>query len=124
VVVSSPARLRLSRSALLPVIVLLLCCLPLAAVSPWTALVLLVPLVLAAWVLRVGLDVSDAGITVRSLAGARSVPWSEIAGIRVDPKRHLWLVTTHGTEVRLPVLRARDLPRLSAVSGGRIPTPA
>jgi hypothetical protein len=25
--------------------------------------------------------------------------------------------------VRLPVLRARDLPRLAALSGGRIPAP-
>ena len=119
-VVSSFARLRLSRSALLPVIVLFLCCLPLAAASPWTAVVLLVPVVLAAWVLRVGVDVGDAGISVRSLAGERAVPWTEIAGSRVGPRGGLWLVTTHGTEVRLPVLRARDLPRLAALSGGRI----
>jgi hypothetical protein len=32
-------------------------------------------------------------------------------------------VTARGTELRLPVLRARDLPRLAAVSGGRIPAP-
>ena len=36
----------------------------------------------------------------------------------------LWLVTTGGTEVRLPVMRPRDLPRLAALSGGRIDVPA
>jgi Bacterial PH domain len=121
--VSSPARLRLSRTALLPVVVLFLCFVPLAAVSPWTALVLLVPLALAAWVLRVGVDVGEEGVTVRSLAGARAVPWADLAGIRVGPRGHLWLVTTRGSEVRLPVLRPRDLPRLAALSGGRIPAP-
>ncbi len=46
-----------------------------------------------------------------------------MAGFRVAERGDLWLVTTCGTEVRLPVLRARDLPRLAAVSGGRIPDP-
>ena len=39
------------------------------------------------------------------------------------PRGDLWLVTTAGTEVRLPVMRARDLPRLAALSGGRIDVP-
>ena len=76
------------------------------------------------WVVRVGVDIGDDGITVRSLAGSRTVAWSQLAGIRVDPRRSLWLVTTAGTEVRLPVMRARDLPRLAELSGGRIDVPA
>jgi hypothetical protein len=119
--VSSPARLRLSRTALLPVLVLAICFVPLAAASPWTAVVLVVPLTLAAWVLRVGVDVGDEGVTVRSLAGHRAVPWRELTGIRIGERGGLWLVTTRGTELRLPVLRARDLPRLAELSGGRIP---
>jgi hypothetical protein len=77
----------------------------------------------AAWVLRVGVDVDDDGLTARSLAGRRRVPWGELAGIRVADRGELWLVTTGGTEVRLPVMRARDLPRLAALSGGRIEVP-
>ncbi len=117
------ARLRMSRVALLPVVVLLVCVLPLASAAAWTPVVLLVPALAAAYVLRVGVDVGDAGITVRSLAGSRGVPWGEVAGIRVGERGELWLVTTRGTELRLPALRARDLPRLAAVSGGRIPAP-
>jgi hypothetical protein len=86
-------------------------------------LLLVIPAAVAAWVFRVGVDVGEDGMTVRSLAGARSVPWSELDGIRVAERGDLWLVTTGGTEVRLPVLRARDLPRLSQLSGGRIPAP-
>jgi hypothetical protein len=117
------ARLRMSRVALLPVVVLLVCVLPLASATAWTPVFLLVPLLAAAYVLRVGVDVGDAGITVRSLAGSRGVPWVEVAGIRVGERGELWLVTTRGTELRLPALRARDLPRLAEVSGGRIPAP-
>jgi hypothetical protein len=51
------------------------------------------------------------------------VPWDELAGIRVAPRGELWLVTTAGPEVRVPVMRARDLPRLAALSGGRIDVP-
>src|SRR3712207_8855866 len=110
----------MSRTALLPVVLLTVCVLPLALVAPWTPVLLLVPLTVAAWVVRVGVDVGDRGLTVRGLAGRRTVAWSELAGIRVDPRGGLWLVTRGGTEVRLPVMRARDLPRLAELSGGRI----
>ena len=122
----------MSRTALLPVGLLLLCVVPAAAASPWALLLLLLPAFAAAWVLRVGVDVAGddtgraavgAGVTVRSLVGRRHVPWPEVAGIRVGGRGELWLVTTGGTEVRLPVVRLRDLDRLSAASGGRIPAP-
>lgn len=121
---AAPVRLRMSRTALVPVLVLFVCVLPLAASAAWTAVFLLIPLAAAAWVLRVGVDIDDDAVTARSVVGARRVPWREVAGIRVGERAGLWLVTTRGTEVRLPVLRARDLPRLAALSGGRIDVPA
>jgi hypothetical protein len=96
---------------------------PLATATPWALALLAVPVAAALWVLRVGVDVGDGGVTVRSLLGRRHVAWQELAGIRIGDRAELWLVTTGGTEVRLPVLRARDLPRLATLSGGRIPTP-
>ncbi|MGY5885744.1 PH domain-containing protein [Modestobacter lacusdianchii] len=117
------ARMRMSRTALLPVLFLAFCVIPLAAASPWLLVLFAVPAALAAWVLRVGVDVGDAGVTARSLVGARTVGWPELTGIRVGERSDLWLVTVAGTQVRLPVLRARDLPRLAALSGGRIPDP-
>ncbi len=122
-VVDSPARLRMSRTALLPVGLLALCVVPLAFATPWTPVLLLIPLTAAVWVLRVGVDIAEDGLTVRSLIGQRRVPWRDLAGIRVARRGDLWLVTTGGTEVRMPVMRARDLPRLAALSGGRIDVP-
>jgi hypothetical protein len=121
--VTSPARLRMNRTALLPVAFLALCAVPLATVSLWTLVVFLVPLTVALWVLRSGVDIGDEGLTVRTLAGSRTMAWAELAGIRVADGGALWLVTTGGTEVRMPVVRARDLPRLAALSGGRIDVP-
>ena len=120
---STPARLRMSRTALLPVAVLFVCVLPLATVHVWTLVFLLLPVAVAAVVLRTGIDVDDAGITVRSAVGRRLVTWDELAGVRVGRRGDLWLVTRQSTEVRLPVLRTRDLPGLAALSGGRIPSP-
>ena len=117
-------RLRMPRTALFPVGLLALCVVPLAFVAPWTPVLLLVPLALAVWVLRAGVDVGDDGLTVRSLAGHRLVRWDELAGIRVARRGDLWLVTTRGTEVHAPVLRARDLPRVAELSGGRLDVPA
>jgi PH (Pleckstrin Homology) domain-containing protein len=119
--VTAPARLRMSRTALVPVALLFVCVIPLATARPWTLVFLLLPLAAAAYVLRVGVDVGDDGLTVHSAVAARRVGWEELAGIRIGRRRELWLVTTHGTEMRLPVLRVGDLPRLAALSGGRIP---
>jgi hypothetical protein len=113
----------MNRTALFPVGLLALCTIPLAFATPWTPVLLVIPVVVAVWVLRVGVDITADGLTARSLAGQRQVPWREVAGIRIAPRGDVWLVTTRGTEVRLPVMRARDLPRLAELSDGRIDVP-
>jgi hypothetical protein len=116
-------RLRMNRTWLLPLAVFAVCLLPLSAASPWLLLVLVLPAVLALGVLRSNVETGPRGITVRRLAGERTVAWDRVAGLRVGRRKELWLVTTAGTELRLPTLRARDLPVLSRASGGRIPAP-
>jgi hypothetical protein len=113
----------MSRIYLVPVLVLLVCMVPVITAAPWTSALLLVPAALALRVLRVGVDIDDDGITVRSVAGRRLVRWPELAGIRVTPRGGLRLVTTSRTEIALPVLRSRDLPRLASLTGGRITVP-
>ena len=120
----SPARLRMNRTALFPVALLGLCTVPLAFAASWTPVLLLIPVAVAAWVLRTGVDITGEGLRIQALVGSRTVPWTEVAGIRVAARGELWLVTTAGTELRLPVMRARDLPRLAELSGGRLELPA
>jgi hypothetical protein len=121
--VTTPARLRMSRTSLIPVALLFVCVIPLATARLWTLVFLVVPLAVAVWALRTGVDIDDSAVTVRGAIGSRRVPWSQLAGIRIGARRGLWLVTTEGAEVRLPVLRVGDLPRLAALSGGRITAP-
>lgn len=121
--VDTPARFRTNRTTLLAVAAFAICLTTLTAASPWFLLVLVVPALLTVWVLRTGFDLDDDAVTVHSLLGRRRVPWTEVAGVRVGERADLWLVTTRGTEVRLPAVRARDLPAIGRASDGRIPVP-
>ena len=60
------------------------CLLPLAALRPWLAVLYLLPVGAAAWVARAGSDVGPSGVTVRALAGHRTIRWEELAALRVD----------------------------------------
>ena len=119
----TPARFRTNRATLVGVLVFALCLTTLTAASPWFLLLLVVPALLAARVLRTGFDMDGDAVTIRSLLGRRRVPWAEVAGVRVGQRGDLWLVTTGRTELRLPAVRARDLPAIGRASEGRIPVP-
>ncbi|HYT09728.1 MAG TPA: PH domain-containing protein [Mycobacteriales bacterium] len=116
--------IRLPRTALLAVLVLAVCVLPLATASRWLAVLLLVPVAAAAWVVRTGVDVDADGLTVRALLGSRRLRWDEVAGLRVGRRRELTAVLRDAGTVRLPVVRARHLDLLAAASGGRLPEPS
>ncbi|MFL6127778.1 MAG: PH domain-containing protein [Mycobacteriales bacterium] len=116
-------RVRTPRTALVAVLVLAICVLPLASSAPWLAVLWLVPVALAAWVLRAGVDVDPSGLTVRALLGTRRLPWAEVAGLRVGRRGLLAAVLRGGGTVRLPVLRPRHLPLVAAASAGRLPDP-
>ena len=116
-------RVRTPRTALLAVLVLAICVLPLASSAPWLAVLWVLPVAAAGWVVRAGVDVDRAGLTVRALLGSRRLPWAEVAGLRVTGRGRLTAVLRGGGTVRLPVLRPRHLPLVAAASGGRLPAP-
>ena len=116
-------RVRTPRTALMAVLVLAICVLPLASSAPWLAVLWLLPIAAAAWVLRAGVDVDRTGLTVRALLGSRRLPWTEVAGLRVGDRDRLVAVLRAGGTVRLPVLRPRHLALVAAASGGRMPAP-
>jgi len=117
-------RIRGNRAALLAVLVLTVCTVPLATAAPWLAVLFAIPLVALLWVLRAGVDVDPDGVTVRALVGRRRIGWDQVAGLRAGRRGDLRLVLTTGRELRLPVARARHLPLIAAASGGRIPDPS
>jgi Bacterial PH domain len=114
-------RLRSNRVALLAVLALAVCTVPLATAAPWLAVLFAVPLAALLWVLRAGVDVDPGGVTVRAMLGSRRVGWADVAALRAGPRGDLRLVLVGGTELRLPVARARHLPMIAAASGGHLP---
>lgn len=99
------------------------CVTPVAFGVPGLQVLYLGPLAIAAWLLRTRTVTGPETIVAHRMLGARSIAWSDVAGVRVDERSRVWAVLRDGAEVRLPAVRARDLPVLSAASRGRLPDP-
>jgi hypothetical protein len=117
-------QIRTTRVALLAVLLGAICLSPLALYAPWLLWLFAAPLLVAVWVLRAGVDVDAGGVTVRALVGARRVPWSQVAGLRVGRRGEVALLLGSGATLRLPTVRARHLPLIAAASHGHLPDQA
>jgi hypothetical protein len=114
-------RIRSSRVALLPAVFVFVFVTPVAGTSTWLLALFLIPVVLVAWVVRAGVDVTSDGLTLRALLGTRRLRWDQVAGLAVGERGKVSAVLRSGDQVRLPATRLHDLPLISAASGGRIP---
>ena len=81
------------------------------------------PAGLAVWLLRTRTVAGADSVVVHRLLRTRRLPWSDVARLRVQERSWVRAVLGSGAEVVLPAVRARDLPLLAAVSGGRIDDP-
>lgn len=120
---SATVTFRVPLTALLGVFGLLVCMTPVAFGAPGLQLLYLLPLTLAFWVVRTRTVVGSETLTAYRIWGARRIAWSDLVGLRVDDRSRIWAVLPGGDEVRLPAVRARHLPVLAAISGGRLPAP-
>jgi Bacterial PH domain len=120
-----PSRLvfRVPGSALVAVLFLVLCASPLAVAAPWLALVYVIPLGMAVWLLRTRTVVDTENLVIRRVLTRTVLPWSAIASLRVTDRKWVRAVRTDGGEVVLPTVRTRHLPALALMSGGRLPDP-
>ncbi|MCI2423330.1 PH domain-containing protein [Saccharopolyspora sp. K220] len=115
---------RITPVSLLAVLVIALCATPLATTAgPWALLIYLIPLVLLVWILRTRTTVDPERVVVRTIFGGGKFNWDEVASLRLDERHWLKAVLRSGKEIKLPAVRVRDLPRLAAMSGGRLPDP-
>jgi hypothetical protein len=115
---------RPSRVILLVAVLLALCATPVAFGAPFLWLVYLAPLGVVAWVLLTRTTVTPDAVTVRRFTGTRRVPWESISSLRLVDTTRVAAVLDDGSELPLPAVGARDLPRLAAASGGRLPDPS
>jgi hypothetical protein len=84
---------------------------------------LLAPVAAVVWSEIARTTVDTEGVGVRTFAGSRFFPWSEISGIGFPKRGAARLKLADGREQGLPNVSFRWLPLLSQASGGRIPNP-
>jgi hypothetical protein len=90
---------------------------------PWTAPVLLFPILLAALVLRLRTVADRESVTARTLLGSTTVRWDEIDGLKFVRSAWARAELKNGGELRLPAVTFATLPLLTDISNGRVPNP-
>lgn len=111
---------RLPLMALVFPVLLLLCTIPLAGLGSWWNLMYLVPVLALVWAVTTRTTADAAGIRVSGLLRRRSIAWDLIDRLELGGPRWIVLVTRDGSRTRLPMVLTRDLPRLTARSGGKL----
>jgi hypothetical protein len=106
------------RISLLPVLVVLLGSLPLAASSAWLNPVLVVPVACAVWVLRARVVVAPVGIEVCNGLAVHRLPWAAVEGFDVPRRGPVRLLRTGGAPLRMTALPRRQLRDLRAAAEG------
>jgi hypothetical protein len=110
--------------AMLAVALLLICIVPAAFAAPGLQLLLLIPLALAFWIVRMRTTATGEGLTVRTLFAKRELAWSQLKGLALSERGTVRAVTTGDEQIALPSVRTRHLPVLSLVSDGRVGDPS
>ena len=118
---STTVTFRLPLTALLGIFGLIVCMTPVAFGAPGLQVLYVVPLILGLWVVRTRTVVGPETVVAHRVWGSQRMAWSDLAGLRVDSQSRIWAVLHAGDEVGLPAVRARHLPILAAISGGRLP---
>ncbi|MDT5371126.1 MAG: hypothetical protein QOC62_5557 [Mycobacterium sp.] len=90
---------------------------------PWTAPLLVIPVIASAMIVRLRTVADAQTVTARTLLGSRTVDWADIKGLRFVKGSWARAELTSGTALRLPAVTFASLPRLTEVSGGRVPNP-
>ena len=113
--------IRLPLTALLGVFGLIVCMTPVAFGAPGLQVLYLIPLILTFWVVRTRTVIGPETLMTYRIAGSQRLNWTDLAGLRIDEQSRVWAVLHGGNEVALPAVRARHIPMLATISGGRLP---
>lgn len=115
---SRRAVFRLPVVALIFPVVLLLCVIPLAGLGDLWNLMYAVPALALIWTVVTHTAADTSSVRVSGLTRRRTLPWDRIDRVELDGPRWVVAVDRDGGRIRLPMVMAKDLPRLAAASGG------
>ena len=120
---AEPVVIRISPMAHFAVGFLALGILSLVMASSWFAPLLIIPVVLSAFIVRLRTVAGVDTVTARSLLHSETVRWEDIEGLRFDKRSWARAQLKDGRELLLPAVTFATLPRLTEVSAGRVPNP-
>ena len=89
----------------------------------WTAPLLIIPVILSAYIIRLRTVADRDTVTARGLLGSKTVRWEEIEGLRFTKGSWARAQLSDDGELLLPAVTFATLPQLTEVSGGRVPNP-
>ncbi len=89
----------------------------------WASVILLIPVVLSAYIIRLRTVADRDTVTARSLLSAQTVQWDEIEGLRFGRSSWARAQLKDDRELLLPAVTFGTLPLLTEASGGRVPNP-
>lgn len=115
---------RIPLIALLAVLILFACVLPVAGALPGLQVLLLIPVALAVWIIRMRTTATRQGLHVRTVFSSRHLSWDTLQGLAITPRSQVQAVLADGSTIALPAVRTRHLPVLALVSQGRIADPS
>ena len=120
----SPLVIRISPMAHFAVFFLFLGLAALVFVWPsWTQVLFVLPVLVSAAIVRYRTVADRDTVSARTLLSSRTVPWTEIEGLRFNRSSWARARLRDGSEMTLPAVTFATLPLLTAASGGRVPNP-
>lgn len=92
-------------------------------ISPWAALLLVIPLAISIYIIRNRTVADHDSVTARTLLGSTTMRWEDIDGLRFVKSSWARAHLKNGGDVPLPAVTFSTLPLLTEASGGRVPNP-
>jgi hypothetical protein len=93
------------------------------AFGRWGLLLLAIPVLLSYAIERLRTTADANNVTARYLLRSRTLPWSQVEGLKFTRGRWARACRPDMSEMRLPAVTFSTLPQLTAASGGKVPNP-
>jgi hypothetical protein len=90
---------------------------------PWVALLLVIPVILSIYIIRLRTVADRDTVTARNLLSSETVRWEDIEGLRFSRTSWARAQLKGGRELLLPAVTFATLPKLTEASAGRVPNP-
>jgi hypothetical protein len=101
----------------------LVCLLAVVLAATWTTPLLVIPVVLSAFIIRLRTVADRDTVTARRLLRSDTVDWDDIEGLRFNKGSWARAQLKDGREMLLPAVTFATLPQLTEASAGRVPNP-